>query len=82
MVHVPAKFRENTSMCFGVSAKTKRDGQTDRRTDRQTDGRCNISRPGPSAPWEITMTIWGLWVALQKLGLVQFASETFAHLNH
>ena len=40
--------------------KTKRDGQTDsqdktdRRTDRQTDGgRCNISRPGPSAPREI-----------------------------
>ena len=30
------------------------DGQTDGQTDRQTDGgRCNISRPGPSAPWEI-----------------------------
>ena len=30
-------------------SKTKRDGQT----DRQTGGRCNISRPGPSAPREI-----------------------------
>ena len=37
------------------SAKTKRDGQTDGWTDGQTDGRgrCNISRPGPSAPQEI-----------------------------
>ena len=32
MVHVPAKFRENTSMRFRVSAKTKRDGQTDETT--------------------------------------------------
>ena len=40
MVHVPAKFRENTSMrFFSYSAKTKRDGQTDGQTDRQTDGR-------------------------------------------
>ena len=54
MVHVPAKFRENTSMLLSYSAKTKRDGQTDRQTDRRTDGgRCNISRPEPSAPWEI-----------------------------
>ena len=30
------------------------DRQTDGRTDGQTDGgRCNISRPGPSAPREI-----------------------------
>ena len=36
MVHVPAKFAENTSMRFlSNSAKTKRDGQTDRQTDRQ-----------------------------------------------
>ena len=42
MVHVPAKFRENTS---SYSAKTKCDGQTGRQ-DRRTDGgRCNISRP-------------------------------------
>ena len=42
----------NTSVSpTGYSAKTKRDGQTDRRTDRQ--GHCNISRPGPSAPREI-----------------------------
>ena len=34
----------------GDNAKTKRDGRTDRRTD---GGRCNISRPGPSAPREI-----------------------------
>ena len=40
LVHVPAKFRENTAMrFFSYSAKTKRDGRTDRRTDRQTDGR-------------------------------------------
>ena len=49
LVHVPAKFRENTFLSY--SAKTKRDGQTDGwtdgRTERQTDrrGRCNISRP-------------------------------------
>ena len=30
------------------------DGRTDRWTDIQTDGgHCNISRPGPSARWEI-----------------------------
>ena len=51
MVHVPAKFRENINAFSSYSAKTKRDGQTDRqtdgRTDRRTDGRgcCNISRP-------------------------------------
>ena len=32
LVHVPAKFQENTSMHFGVSAKIKRDGWTDGRT--------------------------------------------------
>ena len=37
------------------------DRRTDRRTDGQTDGRtdggrCNISRPGPSAPREIKRT--------------------------
>ena len=60
MVHVPAKFRENTSMCFWVTVRKLNvtDGRTDRQTDRQTDGRthggrCNISRPGPSAPREI-----------------------------
>ena len=60
LVHVSAKFRENKSMHFWVTVRklnvTGR--QTDRRTDRQTDGqtdggRCNISRPGPSAPREI-----------------------------
>ena len=52
MVHVPAKFRENTSMRFWVTVQKL--NVTDRRTDRQTDGgRCNISRPGPSAPREI-----------------------------
>ena len=30
MMHVPAKFQENTSMRFRVSVKTKRDGWTDR----------------------------------------------------
>ena len=57
MVHVPAKFRENTAMRFWVTVRKLNvtDRRTDRRTDRQTDGgRCNISRPGPSAPREIT----------------------------
>ena len=44
------------------------DRRTDRRTDRQTDGRtggrCNISRPGPSAPREIIKYIFerGKWI--------------------
>ena len=43
LVHVPAKFRENTAMRFlSYSAKTKRDGRTDRQTD---GGRWNISHP-------------------------------------
>ena len=42
MVHVPAKFRENTAMRFLVTVRKLNV------TDRQTDGRCNISRPGPS----------------------------------
>ena len=34
MVHIPAKFRQNTTMRFWVTVqKTKRDGQTDRQTD-------------------------------------------------
>ena len=50
MVHVPAKFRENTAMCFlRYSAKTKRDGH--RQTDGQ--GRFNITHTGPSAGREI-----------------------------
>ena len=60
MVHIPAKFRENTSMRFWVTVRKLNvtDGQTDRRTDRRTDrqtdgGHCNISRPGPSVPREI-----------------------------
>ena len=56
MVHVPAKFRENTLMSFWVTVRKLNvtDRRMDGRTDRQTDGgRCNISRPGPSAPWEI-----------------------------
>ena len=60
-MHVPAKFRENTGMRFWVTVRKlnvtdrRTDGQTDRRTDGRTDGgRCNISRPGPSAPREIT----------------------------
>ena len=42
---------------LSYSAKTKRDGwtdrQRDRRMDRRTGGRCYISRPGPSARREI-----------------------------
>ena len=37
-----------------MRAKTKRDRQTDGQTD---GGRCNISRPGPSAPREIKITV-------------------------
>ena len=44
MVHIPAKFRENTSMRFRVTVRKL--NVTDRWTDRRTDGgRCNISRP-------------------------------------
>ena len=35
MVHVPAKFGENTSMRFGVTVRKL--NVTDRRTDRRTD---------------------------------------------
>ena len=48
LVHVPAKFRENTAMRFWVTVRKLNvtDRRTDRQTDRQTDGgRCNISRP-------------------------------------
>ena len=50
MVHVPGKFRENTSMRFRVTVGKLNvtDGQTDRRT-----GGIAIY-PGPSAPREIT----------------------------
>ena len=37
LVHVPAKFRENTAMRFWVTVRKL--NVTDRRTDRQTDGR-------------------------------------------
>ena len=50
MVHIAAKFRENTSMRFRVTVRKLNgtDGRTDK-TDRQMDGRtdeghCNISR--------------------------------------
>ena len=54
--------RKYSNAFLSYSAKTKRDGQTDGRTD---GGRCNISRPGPSAPREIKITasfyhIWAL----------------------
>ena len=40
MVHVPAKFRENTSMHFRVTVRKLNvtDGQTDGRMDRRTGG--------------------------------------------
>ena len=62
MVHVPAKFW-HTSMRFWVRKLNvmdrQTDGQTDGRTDRRTDGRgrCNISRPWPSAQREIIRTV-------------------------
>ena len=56
LVHVPAKFRENTAMRCWVTVRKL--NVTDRRTDRQTDGRTDgwtggiaISPiPGPTAP--------------------------------
>ena len=48
MVHVPAKFRENTAMRVRVTVRKLNV------TDRQTDRGCfNISHPGPSAGQEI-----------------------------
>ena len=47
---------------MSYSAKTKRDGQTDRRTD---GGHCNISCPGPSAPREIKRTFRAIQVFWQ-----------------
>ena len=70
MVHVPAKFRENTSMHFRVTVRKLNvtDGQTDGQTDGRTDwGRCNISRPGPSARWEINnICMYILHIILQS----------------
>ena len=63
MVHVPAKFRENTSMRFRVTVRKL--NVTDKQTDGQTDGQMNgggggrgvaISPvPGPTALREIKM---------------------------
>ena len=52
MVHIPARFRENTSMRVRVTIRKLNvmDRQMDGRTDRRMDGgHCNISRPGRSA---------------------------------
>ena len=45
MMHVPAKFRENTEMRFRVTVQKLNvmDGQSHKRTD---GGRFNMSRPG------------------------------------
>ena len=45
--------RKYINAFLSYSAKTKRDWRTDGRTD---GGRCNISRPGPSAPREIKIS--------------------------
>ena len=50
MVHVPAKFWENTAMLSSYSAKTRR--------DRHGRVSKNISRPGPSVRREITQQIY------------------------
>ena len=47
MVHVCAKFRENTSMRFCVTVRKL--NMTDRRTDRQTDGRTDRQTDGRGA---------------------------------
>ena len=78
MVHVPAKFRENTATFLSYSTKTKRDGQTDERTDGQTDGgRCNISRPGPSAPRKIII----LWDYVRRESVLSGDPEYWRTLN-
>ena len=55
LVHIPGKFRVDTSMHFWVTVRKLNvtDGQTDRWTDRRMRGCCNISRPGPLARQEI-----------------------------
>ena len=52
LVHVPAKFRENTAMRFWVTVRKLNvtDGQTDRRTDGRTEGVAISPVPGPTAP--------------------------------
>ena len=56
IVHIPAKFRENTSMRFRVAVQNL--NMTDGQTDGQTDGgRCNISRPRPAARREIKIAV-------------------------
>ena len=51
MVHVPAKFPENTAMPFWVTVRKL--NVTDRQTERGGEGGFNISCLGPSARWEI-----------------------------
>ena len=48
LVHVPAKFRENTSMRFWVTVRKLNvtDGQTDGQTDRRTGGVAISPVPG------------------------------------
>ena len=51
LVHIPAKFRENTAMRFWVIVRKL--NVTDRQTDGQTDGRGGVAIspvPGPTAP--------------------------------
>ena len=43
---------------------------TDGQTDRWTGGRCNISRPGPSAPREIKMYMGACIIMYYELELV------------
>ena len=51
MVHISAKFQENTSVRFRVTVRKLNV------TDRQTDGgRCNMSCPGPLVRQEIRQT--------------------------
>ena len=60
MVHVPAKFRENTSNAFSsYSVKTKHDGRIDGQTDGGVGGGGGVgvaisTVPGPTARREIT----------------------------
>ena len=66
MVHVPAKFRENTLMRFWVTV---------RKLNVTDGGRCNISRPGPSAPREIKNTLKSHLKVIIRVGRCMYRSS-------
>ena len=88
MVHVPAKFRENTSMRFRVSAKTKHDERTDRRTfgaagdnkGKQFENQFFIN--GPKCKKNIIWAIWGARrVFNDQIGHILLSSYPLTHIS-